>query len=195
MRHRVAIRHLNRTASHRKALRRNMAQSLFQHGGIRTTEPKAKELRRFVEKIITVARKGTLQARRLVVAEMGDRLMADDKGEILEKTVVQKLFDEIAPSYASRDGGYTRIIRLSERRIGDASFQVLMQLVEPTPPAAAAEGEARSARRRRRAKKRRELAETVAKPAEGAAAEQAEPAEGESAPADSAEQAEDKAKE
>jgi large subunit ribosomal protein L17 len=137
-----------------------MAQSLLQHGAIRTTEPKAKELRRFVEKLITTARRGTLHARRLVAAEMRDRLMVDAKGELQDKTVLQKLFDEIAPRYADRPGGYTRIIRLSDRRIGDAGVQVLMQLVEAAPAAQAEEG-ARSSRRRRRAGKRRERLESA----------------------------------
>ena len=148
-----------------------MAHSLIQHGAIRTTEPKAKELRRFVEKIITMARKGTLAARRLVLAELGDRLMVDDEGELQDKTVVQKLFDEVAPRYATRPGGYTRIIRLSDRRIGDAGVQVLLQLVEEAQPAGEAEGAARSARRRSRAGKRRKRAEAIGKPAEAAEGE------------------------
>ena len=133
MRHRVAIRHLSRTASHRIAMRRNMAQSLLQHGAIRTTEPKAKELRRFVEKLITTARRGTLHARRLVAAEMGDRLMVDDEGELQEKTVLQKLFDEIAPRYVGRPGGYTRILKrvrgLGKNRLGDNAETCIFELV------------------------------------------------------------------
>lgn len=165
-----------------------MAHSLIQHGAIRTTAPKAKELRRFVEKIITVARKGTLAARRHVLAELGDRLMVDNEGELQDKTVVQKLFDEIAPRYADRTGGYTRIVRLSKRRIGDAGSQVLLQLVEEAQPAGEAEGGARSARRRRRAGKRRERAEAAAQSAEASAKEQGQPAEGEAAEASSQEQ-------
>jgi large subunit ribosomal protein L17 len=140
MRHRNAGKQLSRNTSHRKALRRNMAASLFEHGAVRTTEVKAKELRPFVEHLITVARRGTLEARRQVIAEMQDRFMADKEheGELLEKTVVQKLFDEIAPRYVDRPGGYTRIIRLSERRIGDAGNQVLLQLVEETKAEAGA---------------------------------------------------------
>jgi large subunit ribosomal protein L17 len=179
MRHRVAIRHLSRTASHRIAMRRNMAQSLIQHGAIRTTEPKAKELRRFVEKVITTARRGTLHARRLVISEMGDRMMVDDEGEVQDKTVIQKLFDEIAPRYAERPGGYTRIIRLAERRIGDAGKQVLLQLVEASSAGTAEQEAARSTRRRRRAGKRRERLETAkaAQPAAAPAAEASAPAE------------------
>lgn len=137
-------------------MRRNMAASLIQHGAIRTTLVKAKELRRFVERIITIARDGTLHARRRVLAKMPDHPMTDDEGEFLKQTVVQKLFDEIAPRYVDRPGGYTRIIRLDERRIGDAGSQVIIQLVE--------EGESGSAqsegasRRKRRAARRHEVA-------------------------------------
>jgi large subunit ribosomal protein L17 len=153
MRHRVVGKQLSRSTSHRKALRRNMAASLIQHGTIRTTVVKAKELRGFVEGLITTAKKGTLHARRQVVATLRDRAMANKEEEIEDKTVVQKLFDEIAPRYASRHGGYTRIIRLSERRIGDAGKQVLLQLVEETK-AQAETGAAGTGRRRRQAAKR-----------------------------------------
>ncbi len=138
MRHRKAGKQLSRNTAHRKALRRNMAACLFEHGAIRTTEAKAKELKGFVEKLITVARKGTLAARRQVLATLNDRFMADKEndGELLDKTVVQKLFDEIAPKYVNRPGGYTRIIHLAERRIGDAGKQVLLQLVEEAAPVA-----------------------------------------------------------
>jgi large subunit ribosomal protein L17 len=130
MRHRVSGKQLSRTTSHRRALRRNLAASLIQHGAIRTTEAKAKELRRFVERLITVAREGTLHARRQAAAMLQDRDMIDDEGKLLDKTVLQKLCDEVAPRYVSRDGGYTRIVRLSDRRIGDGGVQVLLQLVE-----------------------------------------------------------------
>jgi len=153
-----------------------MAHSLFQHEAIRTTEPKAKELRSFVEHMINIAKRGTLAARRLVLSEMCDRRMADNEGEIQEKSVVQKLFDEIAPRYASRNGGYTRIIHLAQRRIGDAGSQVLMQLVEATK-AESTEAATGTSRRRRRAAKRRQAAEQGAPaaaeaPAEAPAAEE-----------------------
>jgi len=168
MRHRLAGKELSRTSSHRKALRRNLAASLFEHGAIRTTETKAKELRPFVARLITLARKGTLHARRQVIALLQDRAIVNADGD-QETTVVRKLFDEIAPRYAQRPGGYTRIIRLSDRRIGDAGQQVLLQLVEEqTPPGE--EGAAKSvSRRRRRAKKRLE----ASKPKQGVAATQA----------------------
>jgi large subunit ribosomal protein L17 len=161
MRHRYTGRQLSRTTSHRVALRRNMASSLIQHGAIRTTEPKAKELRRFVERIITIARQNTLHARRQVIALLQDRAMADNEGTIQDKSVVQKLFDEVAPRYVNRPGGYTRIIRLAERRIGDAGSQVMLQLVEDK--AASPDGEAATptGRRRRRAAKRAEMAQAA----------------------------------
>ena len=86
MRHRVSGKHLNRTSSHRVALRRNLAASLFEHGTIRTTEAKAKDVRRFVEKLITIARKGDLHARRLVIARLQDRRVFSNEGEQLDQT-------------------------------------------------------------------------------------------------------------
>ncbi len=131
MRHRIAGKQLSRTTSHRKAMRRNLAASLIEHGAVRTTPAKAKEVRPFVERLITIARTGTLHARRRVITLLGDRAMTDaESGEIADKTVIAKLFDEVAPQYADRPGGYTRIIHLPERRIGDAGKQVLLQLIE-----------------------------------------------------------------
>ena len=157
MRHRVSGRHLGRSPSHRRAMRRNMAASLLEHGAIRTTVIKAKELRRFVEKLITAAKADTLHARRRVIAELQDRLIEGGDGEQAGQTVVQKLFDEIAPRYADRNGGYTRIIRLPDRRIGDAGKQVLLQLVEETSARETAEP-GQGSRRRRAAEKRIEAA-------------------------------------
>lgn len=178
---------MSRTTSHRRALRRNQALSLFEHGAIRTTDIKAKELRAFVEKIITIARKNTLAARRQVVSLLNDRAMADkkDPDQLADKSVVQKLFTEIAPRYASRPGGYTRIIHISERRIGDAGKQVLLQLVEEMPAGTeqSHSGGARktTSRRRRTAAKRAEAFKTFAGKAkkakgEAKAAAKAEPA-------------------
>jgi len=158
MRHRVFGKQLSRSTSHRKSLRRNMAASLIQHGAIRTTQAKAKELRPFVEKLITIARNGiasdrTLYARRRVITLLQDRDMVDDEGKLEDQTVVQKLFSEIAPRYADRPGGYTRIIRLSDRRIGDAGVQVLLQLVEESPAKTRETARTESRRRRRSAKR------------------------------------------
>ncbi len=181
MRHRVSGRQLSRNSSHRASLRRNMAAALFQHGAIRTTVAKAKELRRFVEKLITHAKKNTLHARRMVISSMGqDHAMYGPDEELMDKTVVQKLFDEIAPTYADRPGGYTRIIRLAERRIGDAGEQVIIQLVEEgkaTPVTSASKG---ASRRRRRATKRHEAVTDVAVQKDVETA----PAEAEDAPAE-----------
>ncbi len=134
MRHRIAGKQLSRSTSHRKAMRRNLAASLIEHGAIRTTPAKAKELRPFIEKLITTACEGTLHARRRVIALLGDRAIAskENPGELTGQSVITRLFDEVAPQYADRPGGYTRIIRLPERRIGDAGRQVLMQLVGET---------------------------------------------------------------
>jgi len=166
----MATKHLNRTSSHRTALRRNLAAALIEHGAIRTTEAKAKDVRRFVEKLITIARKGTLHARRLVLARLQDREMFtyDKKTHEYEpddKTIVQKLFDEIAPRYLDRPGGYTRIIHLAERRIGDAGKQVILQLIEEDAAQGDAGGEGR---RGARAARRQEAAadvETETRPA------------------------------
>jgi large subunit ribosomal protein L17 len=119
------------TPSHRKAILRNLAQSLIEHGQIKTTLPKAKELVRFIEPLITQARKGTLHARRLVISRLNDRFMTDpnDRDLLADDTVVQKLFKEIGPHFKDRQGGYTRIIKTSEWRIGDAGDWVIVQLV------------------------------------------------------------------
>ncbi len=160
MRHRVAGKQLSRNTSHRRAMRRNMAASLFEHEAIRTTPQKATELRKFVERLITIAKKGTLHARRQVLAELNDRALIDEEGFKTDQTVVQKLFSEIAPRYADRPGGYTRIIRLSERRIGDGGKQVLVQLIgaEETTSGATATG---ASKRQRRATKRHDAAAAV----------------------------------
>lgn len=167
-------------------MRRNQAESLFQHGTIRTTVTKAKELRPFVERLITIARKNTLAARRQVVALLGDRdiYTFDEKTQdyvpephgkwTRNKTVVHKLFEEIAPRYVNRPGGYTRIIHIAEHRIGDAGKQCLLQLVEEKAVAGDAKAPAASSRRRQRAATRSEAAKTAGEgkeSAEGKAAE------------------------
>lgn len=131
MRHRVVGRRLSVTPWHRKAILRNLAQSLIEHGEIKTTLPKAKELVRFIEPLITQAKKNTLHSRRLVISRLNDRFMTEpgDQDTLAEDTVVQKLFKDIAPKMATRNGGYTRIIKTSEWRIGDAGDLVIVQLV------------------------------------------------------------------
>src|ERR1043165_649726 len=98
MRHMVRGRQLSRDTEHRKALRRNLVQSLFEHGRIRTTLPKAKEVRAFAEKLITLARTNTLNARRRVIALMQDRRLVDQDQEFTGQNVVQRLFTDIAPT-------------------------------------------------------------------------------------------------
>ncbi len=114
MRHRVAHRKLGRTTSHRLAMFRNMAASLIKHEQITTTLPKAKELRPYVEKLVTLAKKGGLSNRRLAEARL------QDDAQLL------KLFDTIAPRYADRNGGYTRVLKAGFR----ASDQSAMAIIE-----------------------------------------------------------------
>jgi large subunit ribosomal protein L17 len=108
MRHLNSGRKLNRSGSHRKALFRNMVLSLIRHGRIMTTDAKAKELRRFADKMVTLGKQGDLAARRMAFAFMQSR------------DAVKKLFDEIAPQFKERAGGYTRVIKFDRRR-GDAA--------------------------------------------------------------------------
>jgi large subunit ribosomal protein L17 len=117
MRHRVGGRKLQRTSSHRAALFRNMAAALIKHEQITTTTAKAKELRPYVEKLITLAKKGGLSNRRLAHARM------------LDDTQLKKLFDVIGPRYAGRDGGYTRVIKAG-LRASDAAPIAIIELVD-----------------------------------------------------------------
>jgi large subunit ribosomal protein L17 len=117
MRHRHGLRKLNRTSSHRQAMLRNMANSLLRHEVIRTTLPKAKELRRVVEPIITLRKKPNLSNRRLAFSRLRDREM------------VVKVFDELGPRYASRNGGYLRILKFGFRQ-GDNAPMALVELMD-----------------------------------------------------------------
>ncbi len=116
MRHKNAVKRLGRTASHRKAMLRNMVTSLMQYEKIVTTDTKAKELRRVADKMITLGKKGTLHARRQALSFIRDR------------DVTQKVFDELSPRYVDRTGGYTRIIKLG-RRVGDNAALSQIELV------------------------------------------------------------------
>jgi large subunit ribosomal protein L17 len=116
VRHRKKGRQLSRTATHRKATLRNLATSLFRHERIETTSAKAKELRPFAERLITLARRGDLHSRRLAGRNIQDR------------QVLGKLFDDIAPRYSERPGGYTRILKVGTRK-GDAAEMSLIELV------------------------------------------------------------------
>ena len=117
MRHRHSGRQLNRNSSHRKAMFRNMAVSLFQHEVIQTTLPKAKELRRVAEPLITMAKNDSVHKRRLAFARLRDR------------EVVTKLFNELGPRYKERAGGYTRIMKCGFRP-GDAAPMAYIELVD-----------------------------------------------------------------
>jgi len=168
MRHRVGGRRLNRTTSHRVALRRNLAQSLFEHGEVRTTIPKAKEVRPFVERLVTLAVRGDLAARQRAEALLQDRAiipaehreeydrLSDAKRDkvirarsgrryrapttrpgvkFTAQSVLHKLFSDIGPQMKRRaeargsGGGYTRIIKLPDRRLGDGGELAILQLV------------------------------------------------------------------
>jgi large subunit ribosomal protein L17 len=117
MRHRKAGRQLRRTSEQKLALMRNLASSLIEHGAIETTEAKAKELRPFVEKLITKARSGTLHSRRLAGRHVQKRETSD------------KLFQEIGPRFAKRAGGYTRILKTGHRK-GDGAEMARIELIE-----------------------------------------------------------------
>lgn len=131
MRHRVAGRRLGRDSEHRLAMRRNMVASLFEHGTISTTVEKAKEVKPFAERLITLAKKGDLASRRRAIALLGDRsIVVEEEGSYVKKgSVIGKLFSELGPRYLDRDGGYARIIRLAKRRLGDNGQLVLLQLL------------------------------------------------------------------
>ncbi len=117
MRHRVAGVKLGRTPAHRRALLRNLVTALLEHEVVRTTDAKAKELRRWGDRVITLGKQGTLHARRRAGAL------------IRRRSVVKKLFDEIAPRFADRAGGYTRVVKLGTRH-GDAAALSVVELVE-----------------------------------------------------------------
>ena len=122
---------MSRTSSHRMAMRRNMTVSLFDNETISTTIRKAKEVKGFAEKLITLAKKGTLAARRRAIALLGDRdiIKEEETGPVKKGTIIGKLFSELGPRYLDRAGGYTRIIHLAKRRLGDNGELVLLQLV------------------------------------------------------------------
>ena len=158
MRHRVYGRHLNRDSEHRRAMFRNLAAGLFEHGEIETTLPKAKAVQPFAERIITLAKKGTFTARRQIGAKLNDRRIhawvaypnvpdsrkdnpyfeLPDESEIefnrygelrTAPRLVQHIMTRVAPMFEDRDGGYTRIVRTGRNRLGDGADLVLLQLV------------------------------------------------------------------
>jgi len=153
MRHRNSGRQLSRNASHRHALMRNMATSLLRHETIRTTVPKARELRRVVEPLITLAKIDSLGKRRLAFSRLRDL------------SVVEKLFTDLGPRFKTRAGGYTRILKM-EPRPGDSADMALMQLVEAAAvPAEKAEEPAKGAKAPRKPKKKAEADDAAAEAA------------------------------
>lgn len=188
MRHKLAGRHLARTPAHHLAMRRNLAQSLFQYGEVTTTLPKAKEVRSFVEKLITLARKNDLRSRQRVISILNDRsvisreeqeqfdaMSSTQQDRVLRnrsgrrhrtgtvpasynkktfpfvaRSVVHVLINEIAPRFKDRPGGYTRIIRLAKRRVGDNTDLAILQLVGSDGEQAGDTGKKTMGRRRQR---------------------------------------------
>jgi large subunit ribosomal protein L17 len=145
MRHHLSGRQLSRNAPHRHAMLRNMAASLLRHETIRTTVPKAKELRRVVEPLITLGRKDSQANRRLAFARLRDM------------QVVTKLFEDIGPRFMARAGGYTRILKMAPRP-GDSADMAMMQLVDPpvnkTAPAGGDDADADKGKGKKVAKKK-----------------------------------------
>jgi len=137
MRHLKSGRQLSRNSSHRWALMRNLITALLREEKIKTTDPKAKELRRWVDRVITLGKRGDLHARRQAAAI------------IFDKTVVQKLFDTIGPRFKDRPGGFTRIIKLGIRH-GDAAQMALIELVGGEAASGASSGGEKKGRRARR---------------------------------------------
>jgi large subunit ribosomal protein L17 len=153
MRHQLSGRQLSRNSRHRHAMLRNMSVSLLRHETIRTTLPKAKELRRVVEPLITLAKKDSEASRRVAFSRLRDT------------DVVAKLFDDLGPRFKARPGGYTRILHLAPRP-GDSAPMALMQLVDG-PAAAAAEAPAEEGKKKRAPAKKK--AKASAAPAAEAA--------------------------
>lgn len=135
MRHKKAGRRLGRDSGHRQAMFANMAASLIKHEQIVTTLAKAKDLRRVMDKYITLAKKGDLNSRRIAASRMRDEAM------------VKKLFDELAPRYKDRNGGYTRVLKAGFR-YGDAAPRAVIELVDRNPEVKGAEDRARAAEER-----------------------------------------------
>ena len=132
MRHKLGLRKLNRTSAHRLAMLRNMMNSLLRHEAIKTTLPKAKELRRVVDPMITLAKEPTVANKRLAFNRLRDR------------EIVVKLFNEIGPMFKDRKGGYTRILKMGYR-VGDNAPLAYVELVQKTTDAAPAKEEAQKA--------------------------------------------------
>lgn len=149
MRHQLSGRQLSRNSSHRSAMLKNMAASLLQHETIRTTVPKAKELRRVVEPLITLGKRDSQANRRVAFARLRD------------EAVVTKLFEDLGPRFKARAGGYTRILKMDPRP-GDSAPMALMQLVDKPVVAETAAEPAKKAKRAKKAEKTTEAAAEAA---------------------------------
>ena len=127
----MAYRKLGRTSAHRKSMLRNLTTDVIVNGKIVTTETRAKEVRRFVEKMITLGKKGDLASRRRAAAFLMDVVadVKEDDDKVVVQTALQKLFDDVAPRYKERNGGYTRILKMEQRR-GAAAKMVVLELVD-----------------------------------------------------------------
>jgi len=170
MRHNVSGRKFGRTAAHRGMMFRNLVTELFRHERIQTTTPKAKEARSLAERLITYAKAGDLNSRRLAARKLTD------------PEVLQKLFSEIGPRYADRPGGYTRILKLDGVRKGDAADMAILELVDTkAKPKVRDTAERKQRRRELKAEERREA---VAAAEEARAAEKADAQAGDETKAD-----------
>ena len=197
MRHAIAGYKLGRDGEDRRALRRNLATALLTHGQTTTTLPKAKSVQPLVERMITFAKKGTLAARRHVMAELGDRIVVPfdlttksrkelaNEGFKVNKyhelqdgpRLVKRLFEEVAPKFSDRAGGYTRIVKLAKHRVGDGTSLVVLMLVGKDDTGPQVSGQ--YSRRRDKANKRMAFSAKLRKakadkPAEAAPAAKAE---------------------
>ncbi len=199
MRHRIGGRQLNRTSEHRRAMFRNLAAALFEHGEIQTTLPKAKAVQPFIERLITIAKRGDFRARRLLEQRLNDRKIhswvADPNvseskkdnpyfdlpsesdiefnryGEVRKAPrLVQHVLTNVAPMFADRNGGYTRIVKLGTHRLGDGADLVILQFVgqEDGPEIGGA-----GSGRKRRANRRAEFASSLRKNSGGAKKQEA----------------------
>jgi large subunit ribosomal protein L17 len=179
MRHGKAGYKLGRTSSHREATLRNLAASLFEHGQIVTTIPRAKAVQPFIEKIVTKAKAGSLHARRQVIAKLGwdrpafewlyiakaasDQVERNRYGELRKAPkLVKHIFDHVAPRFKDRNGGYTRIVKLGKHRIGDGGELCVLQFVgaEQGPEI----GAGGTSQRKAIANRRKAFAKTLAQP-------------------------------
>ena len=149
MRHKISGRKLKRNSTHRKALLMNLSKSLIKHGRIKTTLAKAKELRTFIEPLITKSKTDELHKKRIVMKKLNDW------------ELVIKLFEEIGPKFKDRNGGYTRILRLDKKRYGDASQMAFIEIIDSFQAEVDIEDESETKKEDKKKKKAKEEVETV----------------------------------